>query len=268
MALLGTWVRTGQWLKAVATGELDVQLMVSADNDASGSQTPPPGGGGSGGMTAAASAAAATLLRLSLPGSPVSAVLSIDSSTGRPLALRMAVHTGGPCEWRWPSWPRHAEHVQSTGQRAEYVASPSVSDAALFGPASLISPASSTIPAAAAAAAVEVDVARCEGGQFLLRGRLGGVDGPAGWFILDPGCDTSAVSGPAADAAGLPSFGQQVVAVHPSLPSHPSHLDQQLGARGRPAAPRGVCVCCNSEVIYRHSHNKQQSNTLESWRLN
>lgn len=160
----------------------------------------------------------APTLHLSLPGSPVTALLTIDASSGVPVALRMTTHTGGPREWRWPSWPVHAEHIQSTGQREEYIARQHRGDHEQSGsdipavtemPAGISSDPSPSATLSPAVMPVEVDISRCEGGKFLLRGVLG-LDGPPGWFILDPGCDTSAVTAAAADAAGFSSFGQQV----------------------------------------------------------
>ena len=225
-------------------------------------------------------------LRLALPGSPVSAVLYLDAATATPQRLTLETHSGGVGKWGWPRWPHHVVHVQSTGQREEYLAEPSSGSSnsvsastsrsnihdnpapserdemrsSAPGAADIHGPSSPTViaelrgsdkngdvlqrpppspgpPPSSAPLSVEVDVCRCEGGQFLLRGQLTsgegggvhpGVPSPTlagkpggrkagtplpplpGWFILDPCCDTSAVTAAAADAAGLPSFGQQV----------------------------------------------------------
>lgn len=161
-ALLSTWVRTGQWLGAAASRHLRVQLLPHTptpseqreedrrglwpkSEQASGQQ-----------QEGAGHYIGAVVLRLSVPGSSVHALLTlalpaassssssagsssasccsgssdVSSSVGGgsvngflvPTWLVMQTHSGGPVAWDWPEWPRHARHTLSTGQVHEYVA--------------------------------------------------------------------------------------------------------------------------------------------------
>lgn len=161
-ALLSTWVRTGQWLGAAASGHLRVQLL--PHNPTPSEQREEDQGGlwqkskqGSGQQQeGAGNCNGAVVLRLSLPGSSVHALLTLASPTASssssnagsssasrgsgssdvsstvgggsvvsclvPARLVMQTHSGGAVAWDWPEWPRHARHTLSTGQVHKYAA--------------------------------------------------------------------------------------------------------------------------------------------------
>ncbi len=158
-------------------------------------------------------------LLLSLPSghSGIQAVLLLDAHSGAPLTLRLSTHSGGAREWSWRRWPCHAIHTQHTGQQEEYVAD---RDATTRAATEVQKYEYSDwrppwrMAGGATPAAVDVEVARCDGGQFLLRGALQSsstVSSKPGWFILDPCCETAAVSADVAKLLSLPAFGQMKV---------------------------------------------------------
>ena len=234
-------MRTGQWIAALEGGRLEAQLIESVEGDVDVKvEGDSPASGFSQGWEEGSSipASPAIALRLSLPWSPVSAVLRLNPTSSIPCSLCLLTHSGGPSFWRWPSWPGHAMHVQSTGQTEEYVALSSGSDVLAascdndgedeeeeeeeekaHGDTRSMGHGTGRSASGSGSggwSAIDVDVGRCDGGQFLLRGKLlrpipppslvaetgAGVPSPAGgpsddvpgWFVLDPCCDSSAVS--------------------------------------------------------------------------
>jgi hypothetical protein len=233
-ALLLTWLRTGAWVAAAERGAL---LATPA------AHTPAAGGD--------------HVLDVALPGSPLAARLWLRAAPGAcvPRRAELRANTSGAEAWEWTAWPRAAVHTQPTGERSVYNADAGAADEDAAAPLALLAQLPLPQPAAPFAAA-DVPAARCGGGQFLLRGALGGA--PPQWFALDTACDGSAVVAASADAAQLPSLGRAAVpgvggalvgalrrgplSVGPlTLPSDTCHLELSLDGALQPpdASPLG-----------------------------
>ena len=164
-AVLSTAVRNGTWAAACLQGRLHAELSGSAPE-----------------------------LSLRIPGSPVSARLLL--SGGAPSRLEMQLHSGGCESWAFPSWPTEAVHTDAAGQVTRFWA-----DGARTVDAPLnFAPPVFALPPPFAASSLHI--ARCTGGQLLVRATL-----PEGWLVLDPCCDGSVLTRQAADAAGFATAG-------------------------------------------------------------
>jgi hypothetical protein len=184
-AVLCTLVRTGQWAAAALEGHLE------CSRESTG------------------------VLGLSLPGSPVVGRLWLHDVAGgaTPLRLELTLHSGGSESWSWAHWPTRAVHTQATGQTSDFTAA-SVSDE----PETAEAPPQSLEEALAAPSEEEaapfpfqsaaVEVARSPGAHFLVLATLGGT--PA-WLVLDPCCDTGALTRAAATSAAWEAVGEQRV---------------------------------------------------------
>jgi len=153
-----------------------------------------------------ASHAGPCFLSLSLlPDSSTRALLQLDESTHLPLRLTLHLHSGGEEVWAWAPWPTHALHTLPSGQTSAFL-----SEKTTVTPPLCARPPVSAAETPFSAAAVPL--ARCAGGQLLVQARIRGVPSDASWMVLDPCCDTAALTAAAADAAQMPAVGRQRVA--------------------------------------------------------
>lgn len=210
--LISTWVRTGQWKRQVENGLLLSMPLGGGEEEEEGSLS----------------------LILGLPGSSVEALLTLKKSSRQPLQLSIQTHSGGVDIFEWPDYPHHCIHKLSTGQVAVYTGHADLNNQhgekawqllsankaldlaePLFGHSvpddssvSLIVDGSRSDSGGA-----EVDVARAEGGQFLLRAKIispSSASPKPAWFLLDTCCETSCITPSITRSGSLPpSFGSQ-----------------------------------------------------------
>ena len=192
-ALITTWVRTGQWTSQVQKGTL---VMTTKEGETS-----------------------MPSISIRLPGSQVKADLMIDVESKVPSRLSIQTHSGGMDVFEWPKWPQHCIHTLSTGQVSIYISeqdggpvdhketSPEDYEKGQQ-PEALINASSSTRSSA------EIDIARAEGGQFLLRAKASSLtpSSQTAWFLLDTGCEASCITPLLASSLSLPPpFGSQKI---------------------------------------------------------
>ncbi len=224
--VLAAWVRGGAWTLPALRGALEARLLPPEEAAAAAAAA------STAGSDAAAAPAAAHFVELRLRGGHLVVVVELDAATSRPAGMEVRLCAGAE-RWRFDGWrrwgpaaaPFPATFASSAApgelQRlavAELAVGGAASDAAaaaaLAASADFLArfamPPAPLLPADAAFDAALPPSAPAwltPSGHLLVRPSIDGAPS-AGFFLLDTGASGCVIEAGAADALGLPAFGE------------------------------------------------------------